>query len=256
MRMTSSFSSRQISGRHQSQGPLLLLIQFCLLHRQTCRRLTSRCSTRLRHLYRHHITLPVQVGPGSATFLFVLSLPVSLFCQLMDDELFSLSPDRAALLEFKAGVSSFKSKLFDWIPFNNMCGDWSGVECNKAGRVTKLILGSAGIDGLLPVEISVLTVLEDLFLFNNKFAGPLPSAWSNMRALKRVSLFSNNLVGTLPPSWSTLTNLNTMFVHQNKLLQGAIPSQWTTMRDIIAMDIKGTSIQGQTPWTWNAQLVR
>ena len=81
------------------------------------------------------------------------------------------SPDRQAL-----ELLYFATDGPNWTNNRNWLSDrpvreWEGVNTNAAARVTELNLAENGLDGEIPVEISSLTAMRSLVLWNNRLSG-------------------------------------------------------------------------------------
>ena len=71
-------------------------------------------------------------------------------------------------------------------------GNWSGVEVNGDGRVTKLDLSANGLAGAIPPELGNLSRLTHLDLNANQLTGPIPAQLGNLSQLTWLALASTN----------------------------------------------------------------
>lgn len=101
---------------------------------------------------------------------------------------------------------------------------WSWVQCSSdpQPRITSIKLSGKNLSGTIPVELTMLGGLVELWLDNNSLSGPIPD-FSGCPNLKIIHLEDNRLNGDLPPSLADLSNLREMYVQDN-LLTGKIPS--------------------------------
>ncbi|KAE8677869.1 high mobility group B protein 7-like [Hibiscus syriacus] len=186
--------------------------------------------------------------------------------------------DRAALLAFKAKiVKDTTESLSSWTGTDCCGGDWEGVECNPAGRVTTLALQSPARDGALymkgtlssslgslpflevlvisgmklisgpiPDSFSKLTRLTQLVLEDNSLQGYIPLSLGRLSYLQTLSLAGNRLKGTVPPGLGNLRNLVMMNLGRN-LLSGPIPSSFKTLLRLQSFDLSFNSFSGSIP---------
>ena len=89
---------------------------------------------------------------------------------------------------------------------------------------------------MIPGSLGELTILEFLFLGGNALSGTLPNL-SSLTSLARLSLWDNDLQGALPASLGNLTRLTQLDISRNKL-DGPIPDlsrlfnlQWVYLWD-------------------------
>ena len=120
----------------------------------------------------------------------------------------------------------------------------SGELPSEIGRLSKLVelvlhgngksLDSpgTGFTGPIPPEIGNLTELTRLYLHINSFSGPIPDL-SKLTNLKKLSLYENELTGGLPSWLPKLTLLESVHLYANQLT-GTIPdlSLLTNLRDL------------------------
>ncbi|KAK6140339.1 hypothetical protein DH2020_025934 [Rehmannia glutinosa] len=83
-------------------------------------------------------------------------------------------------------------------------------------------LSGKNLTGTIPVQLTKLTGLVELWLDNNSLSGPIPD-FSGCPALRRIHIENNQLTGDLPSSLADLSNLRELYVQNNKL-SGRVPS--------------------------------
>ncbi|KAF1860407.1 hypothetical protein Lal_00037747 [Lupinus albus] len=101
---------------------------------------------------------------------------------------------------------------------------WSWVRCSldPRPRVVSILLSSKNLTGNIPLGITKLTGLVELWLDGNMLTGPIPD-FGRCRDLKIVHLENNQLTGALPATLMKLPNLRELFV-QNNMLSGRVLS--------------------------------
>ena len=86
---------------------------------------------------------------------------------------------------------------------------WEGVAVGGTPRrVTGLSLGSAGLSGIVPVEIGDLTELRRLSLRHNSLTGSVPKELANLTNLTFLALQGNRFDGCIPTALSNIRNLS------------------------------------------------
>ncbi|KAL6842760.1 hypothetical protein ACP4OV_027604 [Aristida adscensionis] len=160
------------------------------------------------------------------------------------------SDDEAALLAFKAGVSS--GALASW----NSSGasaigfcSWEGVTCGRRrpARVVALSLPSAGLAGMLSPAIGNLTFLRWLNLSNNGFRGGIPPTIGRLRRLSVLDIGHNSLSGELPANLTSCVSLTILRLQFNQL-GGRIPVDLgNTLTRLQMLVLRSNSFTGPIP---------
>ncbi|KAL5067918.1 hypothetical protein RYX36_018805 [Vicia faba] len=133
------------------------------------------------------------------------------------------SPDGEAI---SSVISQYSSK--DWA---NEGGDpclpvpWSWILCSsdQQPRIVSVLLSGKNLTGDIPLGITKLTGLVELWLDGNMLTGPIPD-FTGCTDLKIIHLENNHLAGVLPASLGNLPNLRELYV-QNNMLSGTVPSE-------------------------------
>ncbi|KAK4834443.1 hypothetical protein QYF36_022777 [Acer negundo] len=101
---------------------------------------------------------------------------------------------------------------------------WSWLQCNSDPRpsITVIHLSSKNLKGDIPLDLTKLSKLVELWLDGNSLTGSIPD-FSICPDLKIIHLENNRLTGELPSSLSNLPNLRELHV-QNNRLSGTVPS--------------------------------
>lgn len=95
---------------------------------------------------------------------------------------------------------------------------WSWVHCNSdpQPRITSIHLSGKNLTGMIPLELTKLRDLVELWLDNNSLSGSIPD-FSGCPNLKTIHLENNQLTGELPSSLEELPNLKELYVQDNML---------------------------------------
>ncbi|KAI9121055.1 hypothetical protein K1719_008088 [Acacia pycnantha] len=105
---------------------------------------------------------------------------------------------------------------------------WTGADCQldrKSGTwvIDGLGLGSQGLKGFLPNDISGLHNLQTLNLSGNSIRGAIPSSLGAIGNLQVLDLSYNFFNGSIPESLGQLTSLQRLNLNGN-LLSGRVPA--------------------------------
>ncbi|OIW01625.1 hypothetical protein TanjilG_22669 [Lupinus angustifolius] len=101
---------------------------------------------------------------------------------------------------------------------------WSWVRCSldPRPRIVSIFLSSKNLTGNIPLGITKLTGLVELWLDGNMLTGPIPD-FSRCPDLTIIHLENNQLTGSLPATLMKLPHLRELCV-QNNMLSGRILS--------------------------------
>ena len=89
--------------------------------------------------------------------------------------------------------------------------------------IQHISLQNHGLEGSLPTEMSWLTGLESLDLFDNSVGGSIPTELGLLSNLMKIDLSGNSVTGTIPMQLGDLENLEELWLEQNDL-SGNIPT--------------------------------
>lgn len=81
----------------------------------------------------------------------------------------------------------------------------------------------------VPLPAALPSGLQELFLYNASFQGPIPAGWEQLPSnLALLSLAFNKLTGSIPPAWGSQlpASLVGLELHANSLT-GSVPSFYT-----------------------------
>ncbi|RDY04659.1 putative LRR receptor-like serine/threonine-protein kinase, partial [Mucuna pruriens] len=102
---------------------------------------------------------------------------------------------------------------------------WSWVRCSSdpQPKIVSILLSRRNLTGNIPLDITQLTGLVELWLDGNMLTGQIPD-FTGCMDLKIIHLENNQLTGALPTSLVNLPNLRELYV-QNNMLSGTVPSE-------------------------------
>jgi len=105
--------------------------------------------------------------------------------------------------------------------------DWIGVTCGGADNVTVTAIAwpQLNLTGSLPLELGLLSDLEELDLSDNAITGSLPATFYQMTSLTSLYLNSNGISGSIASEIGNMKQLVNVFLGQNQLV-GSIPNEW------------------------------
>jgi hypothetical protein len=176
--------------------------------------------------------------------------------------------DADALLALKSSLD--RSDRLPWRPDTApaLCSAWPGVrQCDRAGRVTKLVLEGLNLTGSLTAallaplaELRVLSLksnaltgpipdalprnLKLLYLADNRLQGGVPASLSSLHRATVIVLSGNRLTGQIPRSLAALPRLTSLLLDRN-LLTGAVPPlAQATLR---ALNVSANRLSGEIP---------
>ena len=128
---------------------------------------------------------------------------------------------------------------------------YTGLYGNPSSRVLSIDVGSQGLTGTLPIEVSHLQALEHLAMPGNALTGELPMEWSALLSLTALRLDLNQLNGTLPAAWSAIPGIDAVNINEN-LLTGTLPPEWSAWANTTAVSFRENQLRGTLPASWSA----
>jgi hypothetical protein len=146
-----------------------------------------------------------------------------------------------------------------WLSKHDSCL-WCAVECDSAGQVIKIDIGTlppsswrartrwvslsllfmcsfprlarANMTGTIPEGVTKLPYLRFLSLSHGQLVGPLPAAYSDMKHLDTLEVAGNRLTGTIPESLYSSRSLQRVVIGKN-LLVGTISKEIGRLKDLL-----------------------
>uniref|UniRef100_A0ACD5VVP8 Uncharacterized protein n=1 Tax=Avena sativa TaxID=4498 RepID=A0ACD5VVP8_AVESA len=156
--------------------------------------------------------------------------------------------DRAALLDFLAGVGGGRSARINWAPTRPVCGNWTGVTCSADGsRVVALRLPGLALSGPVPRRtLGRLTALQVLSLRANSLSGAFPDELLALGALTGLHLQLNAFSGAVPPGLARLRSLLVLDLSFNAF-NGTVPGELSNLTQLLALNLSNNSLSGRVP---------
>ncbi|XP_054797511.1 receptor-like protein 6 [Prosopis cineraria] len=144
---------------------------------------------------------------------------------------FCIEDQQSLLLQLKNNEfkfdASWSTKLVSWNQsFIFYYCDWSGVTCDKEGRVVGLDLSWEFIDGELHNSSALFCFqhLQNLDLSHNHFNSSIPPTIGNLKNLVSLNLSDNFFAGQIPMEISQLKNLVSLDLPSSSSLKLEIPN--------------------------------
>ncbi|XP_056172769.1 receptor-like protein EIX2 [Syzygium oleosum] len=140
------------------------------------------------------------------------------------DEGNSLSPTYEPT-PFKNGTLPLAITPSDWNQMHvEQVVKWIDLDCTALDLqlMVNLDLSSNKLIGLIPEELTLLSVLRGLKLSHNFLSGGIPIMIGDMKSLESLDLSNNQLSGAIPQSFSAFTSLSKLNLSHNNFT-GPIP---------------------------------
>ncbi|XP_049388323.1 probable LRR receptor-like serine/threonine-protein kinase At3g47570 [Solanum stenotomum] len=171
-----------------------------------------------------------------------------LLTYLSDTNASNISTDEAALLAFKAHITSDPNGMLskNWTKGTHLC-NWIGISCSRRHqRVTSLDLNGLRLRGSIATETGNLSFLSFLDIGNNSINGEIPDELSYLRRLKHLTLSMNNLTGQIPESLGLLRRLELLDLSENDLF-GSVPSSIFNVSSLKVINLIYNALSGTLP---------
>lgn len=131
---------------------------------------------------------------------------------------------------------------------NNLTGELPVDELSKLTYLTELRLYQNSIQGTIPSDITQLDYLTYMSLRNNQIGGHLPVIGpDDLDNLKQLILSNNHLIGSI--NWSSIQNLNSIeeLSLANNQLIGTIPPQLSELQTLKILNLSLNDFSGLIP---------
>ncbi|PNH04990.1 Leucine-rich repeat receptor-like protein kinase PXL1 [Tetrabaena socialis] len=199
------------------------------------------------------------------------------------------SPDLATLRRIKASISNWEEAATAnnvtgkslplpqrWDDDQPCAGTWTGVHCDKQGRVSELILVCVEpskllqpalpvpqqpcFTGLLTNDYAALPALSKLDTYTSNLYGTLPAQWADagvFSGLTFLRLSFNNASGAVPPEWGrpgAFPALKSLLLNNNNL-SGELPPEWGNNGSFPSLELLflgDNKFKGPLPASWGA----
>ncbi|CAI9760141.1 unnamed protein product [Fraxinus pennsylvanica] len=122
-------------------------------------------------------------------------------------------------------------------------------ENNTVCHVTKIVLKSYNLPGILSPEIVKLPYLRDIDFAYNLLTGTIPIEWASTR-LNSVSLLVNLLSGKLPEELGNITTLTYLSLEVNQF-SGSIPSELGKLINLKTLVLSSNQFTGNLPTSFS-----
>lgn len=132
----------------------------------------------------------------------------------------------------------------EWLTGSSECL-WHGLMCEN-DLITKVDLQSNFLDGFLPKEISHLSHLRELNVYDNKIRGESLDLILNLTNLRKISMNKNHLEGSISPNIKNLVNLEKLDLSENALT-GQIPEGIGNIKGLVELDLSQNELTGLIP---------
>ena len=138
-----------------------------------------------------------------------------------------------------------------WLRLDSQSGDGltGGIpaELGNLDSIERLYLHSNMLGGAIPAELGNLDTLTHITLQRNGLTGGIPDL-SGLTSLVWLGLYDNELTGTIPTSLGALMNLERLYLHGNSLT-GAVPAAIGNLSNLTNLWLKNNSLSGTLPDT-------
>ncbi|TYI62108.1 hypothetical protein E1A91_D10G221900v1 [Gossypium mustelinum] len=159
------------------------------------------------------------------------------------------SREAEALLKWKASLPSNTQTLLSSLWGGSNHCNWTGITCNNAGSVTKMVLRE--------YELKLRGTLHNLNFFyfpnliwlqlrNNSFYGSIPSHIGNLSNLNFLDLSYNNFSGNIPLEITLLESLYLISLSDNSII-GSIPREILNLTKLHDLDLSHNNLFGSIP---------
>ncbi|KAL4458293.1 hypothetical protein ABPG75_013158 [Micractinium tetrahymenae] len=134
-------------------------------------------------------------------------------------------------------------------------------ELSRISSLQTLLLYNNHLSGTLPTEWGASNAFANLLIMDissNRLTGTLPDSWASgsgaFPVLQVIHLDRNRLNGTLPSSWAAPTSpfevaLQSIFLASNALT-GPLPAEWADLKFLAVLDVGNNSLSGTLPVSW------
>ena len=105
------------------------------------------------------------------------------------------------------------------------------------------------LSGTLGSELSILSHLQSVYLYDNRISGTLPTSLLRLSQLNAIDINGNAFSGTLPTQIGLLSNLRTLRLEANQL-SGTLPTQLARLTLLQAFSVNSNLFSGTIPDTF------
>ncbi|EOX96398.1 Leucine-rich repeat receptor-like protein kinase family protein, putative [Theobroma cacao] len=146
--------------------------------------------------------------------------------------------------------SCFPSLVFLRLSSHELSGTTEHFMFNisNLSRLTHIDLFNNSLYGLLFPWPDNLTSLKYLDFSYNQIYGPIPVEIGQLKNFVTLNLYDGNLLGPIPSTLGKLTNLETLDLSNNSL-DGSIPSTLGRLTNLVTLDLSNNRLHGSIPST-------
>nr|GEV11455.1 putative leucine-rich repeat protein, plant-type [Tanacetum cinerariifolium] len=119
-------------------------------------------------------------------------------------------------------------------------------DCMGNLYLTKMILSSNKLSGVIPSSFCLRSGLTQLQLNDNNLSGEVPQALGNLVKLNLLDLGENKISGNIPEWINNLTRLSVLRLHKNNF-NGRFPRSLCKLSDLRILDLAHNSLSGSIP---------
>eukprot|EP01038_Epipyxis_sp_PR26KG_P009357 gene9357-12607_t len=131
------------------------------------------------------------------------------------------------------------------LSFNELTGNIPILQ--PCSELTKVILNNNHLDGRISEEtFSDLTLLTDLFLYNNMLSNSLPESLYSLTSLNNLIIYNNYFTSSISTSIGNLIHLTSLYLNKN-YLTSSIPSTISSLKSLQRFGLYDNKLSGTIP---------
>jgi Leucine-rich repeat (LRR) protein len=131
-----------------------------------------------------------------------------------------------------------------WLSFMTIKVIFSYTGLSFLIHTAALSMSGNSLRGTIPNEITSLTLLNLLNLYENNLTGTIPSNIGSLTALTSFSFSGNSLTGTIPIEITNLILLDSLYLQVNNL-RGTIPTDMDSLTKLTWLSLYDNSLTGE-----------
>uniref|UniRef100_A0A7N1A9W1 non-specific serine/threonine protein kinase n=1 Tax=Kalanchoe fedtschenkoi TaxID=63787 RepID=A0A7N1A9W1_KALFE len=109
-------------------------------------------------------------------------------------------------------------------------------------------------DGIFPLGVGKLGVLNQLFIYDNNFSGQIPNDFGEAVQLEYLIIAGNSFEGSIPASLGRLRSLIALDLSDNNL-SGPIPPELANITSLRYLNLSSNKLEGEVPFFINVSTV-
>ncbi|KAH0664899.1 hypothetical protein KY285_026105 [Solanum tuberosum] len=119
-------------------------------------------------------------------------------------------------------------------------------EISNLTGLTRMSLFNNELTGYIPKNVQGMLNLQELYLQSNEIKGTIPDVMCSLKNLGALDLSGNQFSGSVPPCLGNVTSLRTLHLASNRL-NSRLPASLGGLRDIIEFNISSNLLSGEIP---------